>query len=99
MYINIKNTVFWDVALCVSCENQRFAGTYLLHHQYEKNQRARNNVSRFLRSVLQLLVTDNVVPISLILFTLMIEVTSSETSVLTGATRRYIPEDGILHSR
>jgi hypothetical protein len=47
--------------------------------------------SGFLHSVLQLLVTANVVPSSTIVVTLMMEaIHSSETSVLTRATRRYI---------
>jgi hypothetical protein len=50
--------------------------------------------------VVQLLVTANVVPSLLILFTLMMDATdSSETMVLIRATRHHIPEDGILHRR
>jgi hypothetical protein len=47
----------------------------------------------------QSLVTANIVPRSLILVTLVMEaIHSSETSVLTRATWRNIPDNGILHS-
>jgi hypothetical protein len=49
--------------------------------------------------VLQLLVTDYVVPSALILSTVMIEaIVPYEMSVLTRATRRQMPEGGIIHS-
>jgi hypothetical protein len=54
---------------------------------------------RIFRSARRLLVTLNVVPISRFLVPLMMEaLPSCKTSVLTGSTRRNIPEDGILQS-
>jgi hypothetical protein len=57
------------------------------------------NTIAFFRSVLWLLVVANVVPNSPVFLTLVMEaIHFSESSVLARATRRYNPEDGILHS-
>jgi hypothetical protein len=79
--------------MCGFFKSGYFGGTYHCHYQGEKNQPANNNYS----SVLQLLVTANIVPSSLIIFTLMMEaIHCSEMSVITSVTRRHIPEDGII---
>jgi hypothetical protein len=48
MAVTMKNVVSWDVTSCTSCKIRRFWGTYRLHDQGGKNQRARN-VSSFFR--------------------------------------------------
>jgi hypothetical protein len=84
----MKNAVLLDVTPCGSCENRYVGETYRIHHQGEKNQRAT-----------ELTVTANVVPSWLILFTLIMQtIVPPKRPFLQEATRRHIPEGGILHT-
>jgi hypothetical protein len=85
----MKNVVFWDAALCRSCVNRRFGGTYRFHFQGRKSASeepvrhlqppARNDSSLADFSILK-----------------MEAILSSEISVNTRPTQRHIPEDDIL---
>jgi hypothetical protein len=85
--MNMESVKFWDVMLQrlieYKSEECRFLGCYDV----------------FLRRMLRLLVTADVVPTSPILVALMVKaIRWHETSVLTRLTRPDIPDDGILHS-
>jgi hypothetical protein len=69
--------------LCGSCKNRRFGRKYRFHHQDENNQQ---------------LLTAKVGPSSLIIFALMMIYIPPKRRFLTRTTRRFFPEEGILHS-
>jgi hypothetical protein len=43
--VTMKNVVSWDVTQCDSCKNRRLGERCPIHHQGDKNQRARKSVS------------------------------------------------------
>jgi hypothetical protein len=76
-----KNVVFWTVTPCGSCKNQRFGGKYIfvimlkIISELRKTLALTSNcitLQRIISSLLQLLVTANIVPNTLIVFTLKI---------------------------
>jgi hypothetical protein len=81
----MKNAVFWDVTPFGSCNNRRFGVSVAF------------TTMEIISELGTTLAITNAVPSSLNLFVLMMEVIrSSETSVLTRASRYHIEEDGIF---
>jgi hypothetical protein len=48
--ITLKNVIFRDVALCRSCVNRRFGGTYRVHLQGRKIRERRTSAGRWLQT-------------------------------------------------
>jgi hypothetical protein len=94
--VAMKYAVFWDVTSCGSCKNR---SCYVTYHHYQQGEKISHVVSDLRIRILQFLVTTNIFPRSLIIFSPTLEtVSSSKTSVLTRTTQYHIPEFGIIYS-
>jgi hypothetical protein len=99
----MKNTVFWDTAPCRYYVKRRFGGKYRLHLQRIKIRVRGTRVSSQCAATCSrwflargFLSSEDGGHIFLIYPLKMEAILSSETSVYTISTRRYIPENGIL---
>jgi hypothetical protein len=93
----MKNGVFWDVTLCALVRadvSEELSASFI-----RVTRLGELGTSLAVTRNRSTLVTANIVPNSLILVTLTMEALfSSEISASTRAARRYISEDGILHT-
>jgi hypothetical protein len=92
--VTMKNSVFWDLAQCGSCNNRRFAVTCRVHLRAEKYAREKS-VRRLLTDWTTVL-TPNTFFARVFFYPEMEATRYSETSVLTRSAQRHLPEDSIL---
>jgi hypothetical protein len=85
------NVVFWDVTPCGSSKKRRIREKFPFHRQDGKNLHANEQRTYKASSLLQFLDTANFSTSPILVTQIIVAIRSSETYVLTRATRRNIP--------